>query len=125
MMGSIIGWLIAKGLSERLARVVAIGGLLALLAGAMGGVKCAYDRRLIDNHEARREAASAKADRKADAKAAVQRRADDARIAQEQVQLERVQANATSDMDRRLARHRCLRLQQAARRERRQPPACN
>lgn len=50
-MGTLIGWLIAKGLSERLARVVAIGGLFALILGALGTAVCAIRKDAVDDHE--------------------------------------------------------------------------
>jgi len=123
-MGSFIAWLIARGVGQRAARPVAYLLVAIVVAFVLGGAKCAYDASIISRHEARQEAATAKADRKADAHAAEQRRTDDTRLDQESTQLQKAQANATSDTDRRLARHRCLRLQQAARRERREPPAC-
>ena len=111
-------------ISEKASKVITLIGLALLLLVMMAGAKCAYDSSVIERHEARQDAANAKADRKADAKAAEQRRADDSRIAQEGGQLEKVQSNANTPVDRRLARHRCLRLQQAARAAGRQPPAC-
>lgn len=123
-MGTFIAWLIAKGVSERAARPVAYLLIAVAIVFVLGGAKCAYDASVISRHEAKQDAATAKADRKADAKAAVQRQSDDKRLDQESTQLEKAQANATSDTDRRLARHHCLRLQQAARREHREPPAC-
>jgi hypothetical protein len=123
-MGSLIGWLIAKGVSQRFARPLAFLLLAIAAAAAMGGAKCAYDAAVISRHEAKQEAATAKADRKADGKAAAQRQDDDRRLTQEEQQLEEVQKHAPTDLDRRLAFHRCLRLQQSARAEGREPPAC-
>jgi uncharacterized protein YfaS (alpha-2-macroglobulin family) len=124
-MGSVITFLIARGVPAKFARPLAIAALVMALLAAMGGLKCAYDRNLIRDHQAAQAAANARADRKADARAAETRRADDARLTQESTQLEKVQANAPNDTARRLARHRCLRLQQAARRDGKQPPACD
>ncbi len=50
-MESIIGFLITKGLSPKLARIVAIGGLFVLILSVMAGAKCAYDRNLIRKHD--------------------------------------------------------------------------
>jgi hypothetical protein len=112
------------GVTQRALKVGLIAGAVILLVIGVGVAKCAYDRSIIETHDARQSAANATADRKADAGAAVQRRADDSRLAQETQQLGKVQANAQSDVDRRLARHRCLRQQQAARASGREPPAC-
>lgn len=124
-MGSVIAFLIAEGVSPRLARPLAIAALIAALAAMLSLAKCGYDRSLIRNHDAARDVVIAKDDRKADQVVADQRRADDAQITQEAAQLEEVETHANNDTDRRLARHRCLRLQQAARRERRKPPSCS
>ena len=123
-MGIGIAWLIAKGVPTRFARPVAYAALALLLLAALGTALCAIRKDAIDDYSANQAAANAKADRKADAKVAEQRRVDDARITQESTQLEKVQANATSDTARRLARHRCLRLQQQARAEHKPPPGC-
>jgi hypothetical protein len=98
-------------------------GLLILLA--LWGGKCAYDKSVITKHDAKVEAATAKADLKANDHAAEQRRADDARLTQESQQLKEAQNGATTDLDRRLAFQRCLRLQQGARRDGKQPPSCS
>ncbi len=123
-MGFVIGKILALGVPAKFARPLAIVGLILLIIIALGVGKCTYDRSVIAKHDAKIEAATAKADRKADAAAAVTRRADDARITQEATQLEKVQANAPTDADRRLARHRCLRLQQSARAQGKPSPVC-
>lgn len=123
-MSFLIGLALKAGIPDRFAKVaVFIAGAL-LLVGLLGGAKCAYDSRIIERHDDKRAVKVERADRKADASAAVQRQLDDRRIAQEAAQLEKVQANAPTDLDRRLAKHRCLRSQQAARRDGKQPPAC-
>ena len=98
--------------------------LLALAGLIWGGIKL-HDRNVIKTHDAGQAAVTAIADRKADTTAAVERRADDARTADEKTQLEKAQANAPTDLDRRLARMRCIRLQQDARRLGKQSPACS
>ena len=65
-----------------------------------------------------------KEDRRADQAAAAQRRKDDIRINQEASALERIAEIETTDMARRLARHRCIRMQQQARRDGGIAPAC-
>jgi hypothetical protein len=124
----VIGFLAAAamklGVAERFAKPAGMAGAAILLLLAAWVLKSCYDARLIERHEAGQRAATAKADRKADTKAAEQRRADDTRLATETRQLEKSR-EADTDLDRRLARHRCLRLQQAARAGGREPPACD
>jgi hypothetical protein len=106
----------------RKAAVIAAGVLLLLLA-IFAAVKI-HDHRVIAQHQAAQDASNAKADRKADAKAAEQRRTDDSRLTQEAGQLKEAQTNAHTDHDRSLARARCIRLQQSARAAKREPPSC-
>lgn len=113
------------GISPRAAKFGLIAALVVAAILGLGIGKCSYDRSVVKNANAGQEAATAKADRRADTKAAEQRRADDGRLAQETRQLERAQSNAKTDVERRLARHRCLRAQQAARAGGREPPACD
>lgn len=124
-MGFLTSLALGLGVPQRFAKLAGILGAILLLVALLGVGKCAYDRSIIKNHTARQDASNARADRKADTKAAETRRGDDARLAQEQQQLERAQANAQNATDRRIARHRCLGLQQAARAAGREPPACD
>jgi hypothetical protein len=120
LVAMLIGW----GVPAKFAKPLLIAvGVLLLLGAIFAAVKL-HDRRVIDTHEAKQEAATAKADRKADDHAAEQRRSDDARLTQEQQQLQGSTTHAQTDLDRRLAFQRCLRLQQAARAAKRQPPTC-
>ena len=112
------------GIPVRFAKPALIAALVAVLILAIGVAKCSYDRSVIAGHAARADAATAKADRKADDTAAVQRRADDSRLSSETTALEKVRIDAPDPVARRLARHRCLRLQQSARAAHREPPAC-
>jgi hypothetical protein len=112
------------GIPARFQKAAIIGaGALLLLLAIFAAVKI-HDHRVIAAHEAKQDAANAKADRKADTKAAEQRRADDTRLTQEAGQLKEVQANAKTNHDRSLARARCIRMQQSARAAKRQPPDC-
>lgn len=113
------------GVSERAAKFGLIGAAVVALVIGLGVAKCTYDRNLISGHTAKQDASNSKADRKADARAGETRRTDDSRLEQEKRELERAQANAQNDTDRRIARHRCLGLQQSARAAGRQPPACD
>jgi disulfide bond formation protein DsbB len=46
-MGSIIGLLVARGMSERVARVISYAGLALLLLGAFAGLVAAYNHHVI------------------------------------------------------------------------------
>jgi len=124
MFAFLIPFVLKLGIPARFAKIAIIGTLIVLAVALLGIGKCAYDKSIINAHEAKQEAATAKADRKADAKAAEQRRADDTRISQERQELEKVVSHAPTDLDRRLAFQRCLRLQQAARSSHRVAPSC-
>jgi hypothetical protein len=125
-MGFLIGLALKLGVSQRWARPVTIAALVALLVFGLGVAKCAYDRSVINNYTNAAKAKAAAADRKADAKAAVERRTDDARITNEAQELKDVEARheKESAATRRVARQRCIRLQQQARDAGKQSPAC-
>lgn len=112
------------GVSERAIKIALIAIAVIAAVIAFGVAKCSYDRKVVETASSKQAASNAKADRKADAAAAEQRRGDDARLTQESQQLERAQANAKDDTARRLARAHCLRAQQAARANGGKPPAC-
>lgn len=116
---------VGLGVPKRFARAVALTVLILLAVLGLLLAKSCYDGGLIARHDAEREATVARADRQADETAATSRRADDARLSNETIELEKVTAHAPSASDRRLARQRCIRLQQAARAEQREPPACD
>ncbi len=121
-MGNLIGWIITKGIPAKYARFVAFAGLALILLAAMAGLKCSYDRNLIRTHDSKREAQIVKADRKADAKAAEQRRVDDALIMTESHELKDAIHEAGNDpAARRAAYYECVRELQQARRDRRSP----
>jgi hypothetical protein len=125
LMGTLIGWLATTFVGEKFARPVAYAGLFLLILAALGGVKCAYDRNIIRNHDLKQEAATAKADRKADTKAAEQRRVDDARLTAETTEIkEAVNEARQIGADPRAAYYRCVSAQQSARRERKPPADC-
>lgn len=85
-----------------------------------------HDNKVIDNHDAGINLDAATQDRKADTRAADRRVADETRLMQEHQELKEVldDPTKTTERDRNLAFHRCLRLQQAARADGKQPPAC-
>ena len=122
-------WIIARiiGLGVPPALAKPLMGIIAALAliGAFVGLKSCYDRKVVATHNAKQDAATAKADRKADAKAAEQRRADDARLTTETNEIkEAVNEAGTDPRARRAAFYECVRLQQAARRDGKPPAEC-
>lgn len=124
-MLSLIGLALKLGIPPRFAKAAVIAtGVVLLLLAIFAAVKI-HDHRVIAQHEVKQDAANAKADRTADSHAAEQRRADDARLTNEAQELNRSTNNGQTDLDRRLAFQRCLRMQQSARAAKRQPPACN
>lgn len=99
-------------------------GLILAAVGLFFGAKAIYDHSVVSKHDAKIEASQAKADRAADQNASVAKEHDLNRQNQEADELIKVQENAKSTTDRRLAFHRCLRLQQHARENGLQPPRC-
>lgn len=126
MITLIAGLLTSKlGASAKVAKIGAWVMIAALIVIVLGTAKCAYDKRIVDSHDTKVNLDAALADRKADTAAAEQRREDDARVVEERSQLERIDnATTLSPAERRLAKHRCLRLQQTARENGLQPPTC-
>jgi hypothetical protein len=118
---TLVGW----GVPGKLAKPLVYAGLFMLAVGAFFGAKAIYDRNIIRNHDLKQEAATAKADRKADTKAAEQRRADDARLTTETTEIkEAVNEARQTGADPRAAYYRCVSAQQSARRERKPPASC-
>jgi hypothetical protein len=103
-----------------------VGYALIALAVALFffGAKAIYDHNVVSHYKDKVEASQAKADRKADQNAAQAEKYDVSRQNQEADELIKVQDNAKNEQDRRLAFHRCLRLQQRARDNGLKPPAC-
>jgi small-conductance mechanosensitive channel len=122
-------WLLSlvTGLGVPLRWAKPVLGLVAAIAliGAFFGLKSCYDHSIIKTHDAKQEAATAKADRAADTKAAEQRRADDARLSTETQQIKEAVNEAGSDpAARRAAYYRCVQLQQQARHSGKPPADC-
>lgn len=98
--------------------------LLGLVALIVIGVKI-HDHRVVKNYTNAQEAKTAKADRKADNTAAVQRRVDDARSRDEAQEVKEAISEAQSQgRDPRAAYYACVKLQQSARREHKPSPNC-
>lgn len=121
-----IGGLVGLNPLGKAAKLVGGGFALVLLFGLLFGLKTCVFSAHDQARDAKQEAVATKADRKADEKAAVERRADDTRISNETQALKDVEEKHATDTPtaRRVARQRCIRMQQQARAAGRQPPAC-
>jgi hypothetical protein len=98
---------------------------LLFAVGGFFGLKALYDHSVIKSHDAKQDAANSKADRKADTKAADQRRVDDARVTTETQEVNNAISQAKrSGADPRAAYYECVRLQQSARAAKRVVPTC-
>ena len=125
MPAFLIGLALKAGIPARFAKIAVIGSLIVLLVVGLGVAKCAYDRSIIKAHDAERDAATAKADRKADAQSAEERRADDTRLAHETNEVkEAVNEARVEGRDPRAAYYECVKLQQSARALGKPPPDC-
>jgi hypothetical protein len=109
----------------KFAKAAVIGtGIILLLLAAFAAVKI-HDHGVIANHEAKQDAATAKADRAADNHSAEQRRTDDARVATETQEINNAVSQAKrSGGDARAAYYKCVGLQQRARAAKLVVPAC-
>lgn len=118
--------LLGKSVTDKVAKLIGIGALVLGLAVLAGIAVAIHDHRVIQNHDLKQAASNAVADRKADTKAADQRRDDDSRLSTEEAQLKGTNdaTKSQTPAERRLARQRCIRLQQAARASGSVAPAC-
>ncbi|MBA3670248.1 MAG: hypothetical protein H0W71_09360 [Sphingomonas sp.] len=115
-MTAIIARLIALGCPPALAKPLMVAVAALALLGAVAGIKGCYDRRVVSHHNAKVEAATAKADRKADSHAAETRIADQARANAESTQIsEALHEAGTDPIARRRAYYDCVRKFQSAR----------
>jgi hypothetical protein len=113
------------GIPPQFRKAALIGTAVVLLIAMLMVGKCSYDKSVIRNHEAKQEAATAKADRTADTHAAEQRRADDARSTTETQQIKEAVNEAGNDpAARRAAYYSCVRKQQSARKSGKPSPGC-
>jgi hypothetical protein len=129
MIATVASLLLRTGLSndvaDKAAKPLLIAVLFLLALGLFGVGKCSYDRRIISAHNARQDAANAKADRRADQKAADQRVTDVNRANAEQSQIQQAIDEARrTGADPRAAYYECVRRQQAARRAGQPPVDC-
>lgn len=129
-MGFLVSLIVGWGVPPKAAKVVLLAALVGLVIALFFGAKAIYDHSIIANHDAKIEASAAKADRKADQKAADQKTIDEQRTAQEADQLQKAVDNAAHDpkvadaVEQRHAFYRCLSLQQRARANSLKPPVC-
>jgi anti-sigma factor ChrR (cupin superfamily) len=116
-MGIIIGALVARGLSEKVARAIAYAALALLILAAIAGGKCAYDRSVIAHHEAQQAQKSVKATNEA----ASERATDTVAAAKHEQELHDViQAQPDQPIAPTSRALACKRLHDAGR----DPPAC-
>lgn len=54
-VGSLIGWLILKGFSEKQARAISYLGIAALILAALGTALCAIRKDAVEDHQAKLE----------------------------------------------------------------------
>ncbi len=129
MIASIVTWMVGKGVSEKLAKLILFGGLAAFLIVGFGVAKCAYDRSVITNFTNEANLEAEERARGADEDAAGERLDDANRLNTEEDELEGLRDEdpdkdtAASDADR--AYLRCIRLQQRARIDGKPVPACS
>lgn len=129
MIAFLVG-LIAPTVGEKFAKPLVYLGLILAAVGLFFGAKAIYDHSIISAHDTKVEASAAKADRAADQKAADQKAADEQRRNFEADQLVEAMSHAAKDpkvddrVERNLAFHKCLSLQQRARANGLQPPRC-
>ncbi|KKC24678.1 hypothetical protein [Sphingomonas sp. SRS2] len=112
------------GLSKRAASVVGYAALIGALVALLSVAKCAYDRGVIDEHEAKREAAIAPVIRQADASAADTRISDQKRNqADENAERAAVAPLPDARLSDRQRQRACAILQRQARERGRESPA--
>lgn len=124
MIASLVLKLIGWGVPAKLAKPLLIVFAIAAIVIALGTAKCAYDHNLIEDHDKDVKIEQITEDKKADNTAAEQRRKDDARIGQEVRELEKINASNPDPVSRKREFYRCVRLQQTARANGLEPPAC-
>lgn len=79
MFGVLASLALRAGVPQRFARAAGIAGLIVALVAMLTLARCAYDRSVIDAHEAKQEAKLAPVIRQADANAAQSRLSDQKR----------------------------------------------
>lgn len=126
MIAILVRLALGAGIPQRFAKAAGIGGAIALLIALLAVGKCSYDRRLIANHDAAREARIAPILRSADANAADARILDAKRnIADETAERAAVAPLPDARLsDRQRARACAVLLRQARERGGESPPGC-
>jgi hypothetical protein len=125
MLSFLTGLALKAGVPQRFAKAAVIVAMFVAAIGGFALLKACYDDGVIDQHDANQRADTAIADRKADTKAAEERRADDARAVTESQEIKEAIHEAGPDpIARRNAYYQCVRAQQAARRAGKPPADC-
>jgi hypothetical protein len=120
----LINAVIGLGVPAKFAKPLIIFFTIAALVIAAGVAKRLYDKGVVEDALQEIDLSREKSDRKADNAAAEQRRKDDARVAQETQELKDVVNTHTDPAVRKREFYRCVRLQQTARQNGLEPPAC-
>lgn len=126
IFGALASLALRVGVPARFAHAAGIAGLVALLALLLPLAKCAYDRNVIDEHEAKQEAKLAPVIRQADANAA-DARLSDLKRNQADENAERAAVQPLPDArlsDRQRARACAILRRQAAERGHESPAGC-
>jgi hypothetical protein len=122
----LVGW----GLPKEFGKPFAWIGIVLLALLILWGAKTAYDRSVVKEDDLEEEVEELRADAVADEAArkreleAAERRAQEAQELKEAITHVPNDPNVDDAVERKLAFHRCLKLQQDARQNGSQPPAC-
>lgn len=123
-----IGWIAAKfisaGVGAKFAKPLAWLAIIAAVVIALGIAKRIYDKGVVEDALQEIDLDREKKDRKADNAALEQHREDEARLTKERQELNDVQKKHADPAVRKREFYRCLRLQQTARQNGLEPPAC-
>ncbi len=124
-MGSLIGWMILKGVSPRFARPLAYAGLVLAFLVLMAVGKCSYDRSVIAKHDAKATLDQAKRERTADANLHEQKGRDETASTQRQEEIDHATRNIPDQAPSARQRARaCVELRRQAKASGGREPAC-
>jgi hypothetical protein len=126
-MASVIIWLATQlGITKQAAKFGLIGAAVVALIVGFGVAKCHYDKGVIEKHDRKAANVELKKVIVANQKAADNRLDDQLRLGAEAASLQKGidNANAKDASAVRAAYYECVREQQLARKQHKQPPAC-